>query len=705
MGLMMEKAAGFVLKHKKAVLIIFLVSVVICALLYPLVGVNYDMSAYLPDTAPSTKAIQVLKDEYDTAVPSAEVMLPPMSLAEARLKKEELEQLSFVSNVSWLDDMVDLAQPLAMADQDLIDTFYKDRHPLFLVTTEEGYDNVTMQEYLQEFAGEDGAVRGQIISMARAQTSAQMEISRIMIFAVPIAFIILILATSTWLEPVLFLVVLFIGVILNMGTNIIFGKISFITQSVGAILQLAVSIDYAIFMLHRFKEYYEAGYDAVTAMKKAMVKAASSITASALTTFFGFLALAFMRFKLGPDLGFVLAKGILFSLISVMLLLPVLIMLSWKLIAKTKHRSFLPSFKGFGKLVIKIRIPVLILVLLLVVPLFLAQRKNAFLYGMESYPTESREYAEAQRIKDVYGSSTPMVLLLPRGQWDKETALRSELKSLDHVNSVVGYSSAVGVTVPPEILQSKQREQLLSDNYSRLILSTDVETEGTTSFALVEAVREKTADYFEDYHLASENATLVDMRDMIGRDNIIVNGLAILAVGMVVALVFRSLSVPLILLLTIETSIWLNLSIPYFAGTKLNFIGYLVISTVQLGATVDYGILLTQYYLDYRSSLLPKAAAIKSIADTAGSLISPALILVAVSLTLASVSTISVVQELGLVLGRGALISLAMVLFFLPGLLMLLDRFIEKTTYKAAFLPRKAGKAKQKTNLSTEPER
>ncbi len=685
----MERAANFSLKHRKAVLITFIVLTAVCVLLFPLVGINYDMSEYLPDSAPSTKAIQVMKDEFKTAIPSAEVMLPPMSLAEARQKKSELEQLSFVTDVNWLDDLVDLAQPLAMADQELIDTYYKDRQPLFMVTVADGYDNVTMQKYLHDFAGEDGAVRGQIISMARAQVSVQTEVTRIMAIAVPIALIILIIATRTWLEPLLFMVVLFVAVMLNMGTNIIFGEISFITQSVAAILQLAVSIDYAIFMLHRFDEYHAQGYEPFTAMRMAMVKAAGAITASALTTFFGFLALVFMRFKIGPDIGFVLAKGIVFSLVSVMFLLPVLILMTWKLLAKTRHRSFLPSFKGFGKFVYKIRIPVMILVLTLALPLFLAQRKNHFLYGMDSYPADSREYAETERIEDVYGLSTQMALLVPRGDWDKETALMSELEALDRIDSVFGYSSAAGVTVPPAFLPPQDRAQLLSDNYSRLILVSDVKTESAPSFALVETIREKTAAYYgDDYHLIGENATLVDMRDMISRDNMIVNGLAILAVGLVVALVFRSIAIPLILLLTIEAAIWLNLAIPYLQGKELNFIGYLVISTVQLGATVDYGILLTQYYLDHRKTLLPREAAMQSVADTAGSLVSPALILAGVSFTLMGVSTIAVVKELGLVLGRGALISLGMVMFFLPGLLVLLDRAIEKTTMKTSFLPK-----------------
>lgn len=690
----MEKISRHILDHRKVVIVIFLVLMAISALLLPMVGINFDLSSYLPDSADSTAAVKVMKDEFGSAIPSAEIMLRPMSLAEAKAKKAELEQLSFVSEVSWLDDMADLAAPLAIADQDLIDTYYKDNQPLFTVTAADGYNNITMLEYLQEFAGEDGAVRGQIVSLALAQRSTQEEVVRITLIAVPIALLILVIATHSWLEPLLFLVVLGVGVLLNMGSNVIFGRISFITQSVGAILQLAVSIDYAIFMLHRFNEYREMGLDPKEAMIKAMVKLAKSIVASAMTTFFGFLALVFMRFKIGLDLGLVMAKGIIFSLISVMVLLPVLILLTRKAIDKTRHRSFLPSFKGLGKFVVKIRVPVMIAVILAAIPLFLAQGKTDFIYGMGSYPADSREHTDARRIEDTYGYSTQMALMVPRGQWDNERGLMEELESIDHIRSVIGYSSTAGVTVPPDMVPSLHREQLLSENYSRLILVSDLAAENDTSFALVETIREKTGKYYDEYHLAGENVTLVDMHDMVSRDNLVVNGLAILAVGLVIALVFRSLSIPLLLLLTIEIAIWINLSIPYFTGGNIHFIGYLVISAVQLGATVDYGILLTQYYLDHRQQLLPKDAARQAITDTAGSLVSPAMILASISFTLTAVSTISVVKEIGLVLGRGALISLALVLFFLPGVLILADRIIEKTTMNTNFLPKPDKRAK-----------
>ncbi|MFA6691084.1 MAG: MMPL family transporter, partial [Saccharofermentanales bacterium] len=543
---------------------------------------------------------------------------------------------------------------------------------------------------LREIAGEEGAVRGQIVELAEAQLATQSEIARIMIFAIPIALIILVIATNSWLEPVLFALVIAVGVLLNMGTNFIFSEISFITQSVAAVLQLAVTMDYAILFLHRTNEYKEAGDPLEVAVKKAMKKSFSPIASSAATTFFGFLALVFMRFQLGPDLGLVLAKGVVFSMLSVFLLLPALILLLDRLIEKTTHRPFLPSFKGLGKLVIKLAVPILIIVALIIVPAFLGQRSNNFIYGMGGYAEDSRAARDVRLITDRFGNNMQMALLVPRDQPALEEIFIDKLEELPEVKSLTSFISVSSSALPPEIISEELTSQLLSDDFSRIIVVSNSPSEGPETFALAEHIREIADEVYgpdSEIHLVGENFVITDMRDTIQEDSIIVNGLAILAVALVIAIAFRSISLPFLLVLTIEISIWINLALPYFSGTNLSYIGYLIVSTVQLGATVDYGILLTQHYMDNRKILGKKEAARKSVSDTAGSLISPAFILAAVGLVLAAVSSISVVSELGLVLGRGALLSLGMVIFLLPNLLRIFDRLIEKTTWKADFLP------------------
>ncbi|HZK28935.1 MAG TPA: MMPL family transporter, partial [Clostridia bacterium] len=361
----------------------------------------------------------------------------------------------------------------------------------------------------------------------------------------------------------------------------------------------------------------------------------------------------------------------------------------YKIIDKTTHKSLLPSFKGLSRLVVRIGIPVMVICALVAVPAYLGQRSNHFLYGAQSYPVGTREARDSDRLNDQFGENMQMALLVPKGQWAVEQQLAQDLLELPEMKSSMGYVTQVGTGIPPDILPDRILSPLISEHYSRLILIAESPAESPETYELAQTIREMVDDAYPegDTHLAGANFVMFDMKTTINQDLPIVNGLAILAIALVIMLAFRSVALPLILVMTIELSIWINLAIPYLTGTPLNFIGYLVISTVQLGATVDYGILMAQHYVDHRQLLNRKQAAMKSVQTVAGSIIPPALILAAAGFILYFVSSISVVSELGIVLGRGALISLAMVLFLLPNLLRLFDRFIDKTTWKLQMAP------------------
>jgi predicted RND superfamily exporter protein len=697
-----DKIINGIVKHHKLVTIIFALMVAVSIFLSTGVKTNFDLSSYIPEEADSTVALEKMQEEFGEALPNVEVAMPNMTVSEALAFKEKLLDLDSVSGVLWLDDQLDLAVPLDLQDQATVESFYKDSVALYQVTADK--DNAAESlESLRETAGEEGAIRGQIVELAEAQQATQSEITRIMLFAVPMALVILIIATKSWFEPFLFLLVVFVGVFINLGTNIIFSEISFITQSVAAILQLAVTMDYAIFFLHRTNEYKAEGDPLDVAVKKSMKKSFQPVSSSAATTLFGFLALVFMRFKLGPDLSLVLAKGVVLSLITVFVLLPALIMLTDRIIEKTTHRSLLPSFKGLAKVVTKLAIPILIIVALIIVPVFLGQRANNFLYGMGSYAEGSRAAEDAKMINEKFGNNMQMALLVPRDRPAKEEIFIERLEEMPEIKSVISFISMTSAAIPPDLISEELTSQLLSDDFSRMIVVSNSPAESPETFALAEHIRELSAEIYnegEEVHLVGENFIMTDMRDTIKEDNIIVNGLAILAVAVVIAIAFRSISLPLLLVLTIEISIWINLAIPYFGGTNLNYIGYLIVSTVQLGATVDYGILLTQHYMDNRQIMGRKEASEKSVTDTAASLIAPGFILAAAGFVLSAVSSITVVGELGLVLGRGALLSLFMVIFLLPNLLRILERFIEKTTLKANFLPDRLIHRKDKQELT-----
>ena len=683
----MKKLADMIVKHKGIILVLFIILSLVSGFLATRVKTNFDIYSYVPKNAPSTIAIDTMLEEFEQDIPNAEIAVPNLSISEALSMKEKLASLSYVQEVLWLDDQVDLATPLALLDQKLVEGFYKDGVALYHVTLEEDSKAIDIVAELQELAGPDGAVRGQVVETANMQRGVNVEISRVLLVAVPVAIIILLFATTSWFEPILFMLVIFVGVLLNMGTNIVFDSISFITMAVGGVLQLAVSMDYAIFLLHRFRDYRQEGLSVEEAMKHAITKSFSPVSSSALTTFFGFLALVFMRFRLGPDLGIVLAKGVILSLLSVFFLLPVLVVYTYKIIDKTTHRSLLPSFKGLSRWVVRLGVPLMIIAALAIVPAFIGQRSNDFLYGSQSFPKGSREARDVAYMNEHFGENMQMVLLAPKGQWAAEERLAEDLLALPEMKSVIGYVTQVGTGVPPDLLPDRVLSQLISDHYSRLILVAESPAESPQTYELAEKVRRMTEEAYPkgDALLAGANFVLLDMKTTINKDLGIVNGLAVAAIFIVIMIAFRSLALPILLVLTIELSVWINLAIPYLTGTPLNFIGYLVISTVQLGATVDYGILMAQHYLEHRQLLNRKEATKKTIQTVAGSIIPPALILAAAGFTLYAVSSISVVSELGSVLGRGALISLVMVLFLLPNLLRLFDRFIEKTTWKMTF--------------------
>ena len=681
--------AKFVLKHRKLVAILFLIALLISVLMIPLVKINYNLADYVPAKADSTIAVEVMSSEFEQAIPNVQVYVPDLTLPEALALKEKIAASPSVTDVLWLDDVIDVYKPLNLADPSTVEGYYKNKGALFQVTVDDS-DQPASLKLLQTIAGEEGAVSGQLVALAKAQMAVTSEITTIMIFAVPLTILILLLATHSWLEPLLLLISIIVSVVLNMGTNLIFGQISFITQSVAAVLQLAVSMDYAIFMLHRFNQYRKEGLGTATAMEKAMTKAFSAITSSALTTFFGFLALVFMRFKLGPDLGFVLAKGIIFSLISVILFLPVMTSYLYKWIDKTTHRPFTPSFAKFGRGIVKIHWGILLVVGILLLPSFLAQKENDFIYGMGAYESDSREERDRELIRREFGDNLQMAILVPNGDPVREQALLDALEAIPDVESVISLLSMTSAQIPVEILPASEIRQLRSENYSRMVVIAHSLPEGDHAFKLAEQLRATVGTiYPQDAHLAGENFSTLDMRDTIRTDEAIVNGLAILAVGLVLLFTFKSISLPLILLLTIEGSIWINLAIPYFSGTRLSYIGYLVISTVQLGATVDYGILYTQHYMDNRKIYPKKKAAAQSLAETLPSLLPPALILTVIGYILGLISSITIVSELGTVLGRGASLSFLMVATFLPALMILLDPLIKRTTLRASFFKSK----------------
>lgn len=692
----MDAFFRIVLKKRSIVIAVFITFAVLCLILQTGVNINYRLSDYLPKGSVSTIALNEMQREFPGGMQNARVMIKNVSITEAIRYKEQLSEIDGVTSVTWLDDFADIRIPLELMDKEIVQSYYKDGSALFLVAIENAQEVRVIGE-IRKITGDSGAISGQAVTIATSQEMAAGEATKAIIFLIPIIIVILLLATTSWIEPVLFLAAIGISVLMNMGTNFFLKDVSFITNSIGPILQMAVSLDYAIFLLSSFSKARGQTDNDSEAMAIAMKRSFPAIIASAMTTVFGFLALVFMRFSIGSNLGIVLAKGIILSFVSVMIFLPALTLTCSKLLDKTRHRSVMLKWQKPAKLLMKLRIPALILVLILIVPSFLAQNRNSFAYGIGVLDPETRAGMDEAAINEVFGKSASIILLVPKGDTGTELELAGRLSRVPNIISVVSYVTSIGADIPQDVLPDSTVSQFYSDKYSRMIIYSDTENEGTEAFAVVEQVREIAREYYgEEALTCGESTSLYDIRSVVTTDSTFVNVLAIAAIGIVILLTFRSLSMPIILLITIETSIWINLSIPYFSGTILCYIGFLVINTVQLGATVDYAILFSDHYLLNRKTLPPKSAAVKTLQETMGSILVSMTILSAAGFIVGLTSSTDIVSQLGILLGRGAILSAAMVLIFLPAAAILADKIVGATTYKSEFF-REEGRKNEKT--------
>ncbi|MGN0674763.1 MAG: RND family transporter, partial [Oscillospiraceae bacterium] len=635
-------------------------------------------------------SLDVMEQEFDGGIPNARIMLQNVTIPQALDYKDKIEAVDGVDDVMWLDDSCDITQPIETMDADTVETYYKDGNALLTVTISEEKNQSAVNE-IREIVGDGNSLTGSAVSTAVATESTVSEINVITIIAVIFVIIVLLLTTNSWIEPVVIMAGLGVSLMINAGSNIIFGEISFVTNAAGMILQLAVSLDYSVFLLHRFEESRKEFSSPKEAMADALTKSTSSILSSGLTTVIGFLALGLMRFKIGPDLGFALAKGVAISLICVFIFMPCLIMLTYKLLDKTRHRSLVPKFDKFGKAVSKIMLPMAVVFVIIIAPVYLASNANDFYYGSSHiFGEDTKLGADTAKIENVFGKQDTYVVLVPNGSRQTEKALSDELRTLPQVKDIISYVDTVGAEIPEQYLDRDTYSMLCSENYSRMVVSVDADYEGKETFALIENVREICEKYYADeYYFAGEGVSTYDLMDTVTKDMVKVNLIAIAAVFIVLLLTMKSVSLPVILVLAIETAIWLNLSLPYFKSSYVFYIAYLIISSVQLGATVDYAILMTDRYMEFRREMPKREAVPKTISTVSVSILTSGSVLTVVGLLLGNLSTHGLLAQLGMFVGVGAIFSLVIVFFVLPGLLYIFDGVICRTTIKSNFLANK----------------
>ena len=673
----MHKFYTALICKRKLIIVLFATAFVISLICNSMVKVNYDMTDYLPDHTKSTVSLEIMNREFDGGIPNARVMITDVTIPEALEYKEKLKDVEGVTSVTWLDDATDISVPLSTIDTKTLETYYKNGAALFSVTIEEK-SIITAVGDIRNIVGEGGALTGSAVSTADATTNTVSEILKITVIAVAFVLLVLLLTTSSWIEPIIVLLGLGVAIILNNGSNLIFGEISFVTNAAGSVLQLAVSLDYSVFLLHRFHECMKSTPDPESAMVEALYKSTSSILSSGLTTVIGFLALVLMQFKIGADLGLALAKGVAISLITVFVFMPALILSSSRWIDKTTHRQILPSFNKLGKAVSKIAIPMACVFALLIVPSYLGSNANSYLYGSSEIFGEGTQLGkDTAAIEDMFGQSDTYVLMVPKGDSATETALSDELHTLPEITSIISYVDLAGAEIPNSYLDADTLASLEGEHYSRMVITADVPYEGDTTFALVEKLRGIADKYYPDEnYLAGTGVSTYDLKETITADMVLVNLVAIAAVFLVLLITLKSIPLPFILVLSIETAIWLNLSVPYFMDKPIYYLAYLIISSVQLGATVDYAILMTDRYRENRQSLDKKSAVIQTVSDVFVSIMTSGSVLTIVGLLIGWISSNQLLAQLGIFVGRGAIFSLSIVLLVLPGLLYIFDGLI-----------------------------
>ena len=671
-----------VVKYRRAIMILFAVITAASAFMYPKVKVNYDTINYLPKDYNSTKSLKVMREEFGD-MPNARVVLHDVSRQEINEYIEKIEAVDGVVSVSWLDTVIPLDFPEEMLPDSISETYYKDGNALLTLTINEDKQYQVVPE-LYEIVGENGYMTGNAVITAVAAESTIKEGIVITIAGVLLLLIVLTLTTTSWAEPLIIALGLLIAVIINAGTNLVFGTISFLTSATGVMLQLAVAIDYSVFLIHRFEECRSLYSDPEEAMVEALTLSSSSILSSGLTTVIGFVALATMKFLIGRDLGFALSKGVAICLIVTLTFMPGVILGTYSLMEKTAHRSFMPSFEGLGRFVLKVTVPMMIAFAIAIIPSYICSERNSFWYGGSSmYGPETRVGADQRKINEIFGEADTYVIMVPRGEKGKERALIRELSEDRRITEILSPESFMGLSLPSDVLPDALTGQLRSEKYDRLVLTVAVPPENEEAFALVDHIHETANRYYPgEYYMTGSGVVNNDLKHVVTGDRQRVNIIAVLAIFAVLAVTMRSILLPLILVLIIETAIWINMSISFLTGSTLFYISYLIVSPVQLGATVDYAILFTQRYRENRSTLgiPPKESVVKTVKDNTVSIMTSGLTLSVIGFLLAFFSSQGMIAQVGLLLGRGTLCSLFAVLFVLPGLLILFDRFVVKSS-------------------------
>ncbi|MBE6060490.1 MAG: antibiotic ABC transporter permease [Clostridium sulfidigenes] len=647
--------------------------------------INYDILSYLPDDLETVKAEEILKRDFDCGSLSM-LIVEGMEDKDVAKIKEKVEKIQGVQKVLWINDVLDSPIPKDILPSSIQDVFYAKDSTMMVIMLEEGSANIITQnavEDIRKVAGEQSFLSGMAGIVKDTKDLSDKETPFYVLIAVVLSLIVLALTMDSVVIPVIFLGSIGIAVIYNMGSNIIFGEISYITKALSAILQLGVTMDYSIFLLHRYDEEREVQKDKVIAMANAIANTMTSVAGSSLTTIAGFLALCTMDLALGKDIGLVMAKGVLLGVICTVTILPALILTFDRVIHKYRHKTLLPTFEKTSEFVVKHHKAFVIIGILVFIPAFIGKVNAKVYYNLdESLPKDLPSIVGTNKLKNDYGmTSTNMILIKDTLDNYKVKAMADELEQVDGVSSVIALEKILGPRVPESFVPKDLLEKIRSGGYELFVVNSEYKAATDEVKEQLVKINDIVKKYDSDGLVSGEAPLTNDLIKISDIDFKNVSIASIVAIFIIIALVFMSLSLPIILVIAIELAIFINLGIPFYTGSVIPFIASIVIGTIQLGATVDYAILLTSRFKEELEMSSNKMDAMRiAVQSSSRSIITSALTFFGATAGVGIISKLEMVSSLCTLMARGAIISMFVILFVLPGILLISEKVIVKTS-------------------------
>ena len=677
-----------VVKHRILILIVVLVLMIPSVLGMAGTRINYDMLDYLPEDMETVIGQNELLEDFGKGAFSF-IIVEDMPDKDVAALKEKIEQVDHVETVLWYDSIADLSIPMEILPDKIYNEFNTENATMMAVFFDTSTSSdITMEAIreIRQIAGKQCFVSGMSALVTDLKDLCEKEEPIYVGIAVLLACVAMLVFLDSWLVPFVFLASIGMMILLNLGTNYFMGEISYITKALSAVLQLAVTMDYSIFLWHSYNEQRTRCDDNKEAMAVAIKETLTSVVGSSITTVAGFIALCFMSFTMGRDLGIVMAKGVLLGVLGCVTVLPALILVFDKPLQKTKHKSLIPNMGGFAKGVVRIFPVFLVIFALLIPPAYYGYSKtnDEVYYDMGQCLPEDMEYviANSKLSEDFDIASTHMLLVDANLPAKSVRSMMKEMEQVDGVKYVLGLESVIGSRIPEEILPESITSILKNDKWELLLINSEYNVASDAVNDQISDLNTILKKYDESGMLIGEAPCMKDMIETTSHDFQVVNAISILAIFIIIALVEKSLSLPFILISVIEVAIFINLGLPHYLGQSLPFIAPICISTIQLGATVDYAILMTTRYKAERIRGNGKKDAVWTALSTSiPSIIVSGMGLFAATFGVAIYSDIDIIGSMCMLMARGAIVSMLAVIFILPALLLLCDKIICATTW------------------------